>query len=822
LYGTGTPGETITLYVRDNSTTNGNDTQTGDYVAVENTDIVVDENGNWSLDISNLEDVPVNDNEFFKATQTDSAGNVSEFSNTAHYYHGTFSNAATEIGDDFVMMGTGNDTVQIKVDDSNDSLVVDGGQGNDTAVFDGQYEDYIITTDENGNTIVTEKVSSDSDGNGVGDINELRNIETLVFADGAYNLNSDISVTANTTTEQDANNPVITGQTQAGSTIVITDENGNVVGEGTADKNGNYSITLSEQSEGEHTYTVDATDIAGNTTQTTQNVVVDTVDIYTTTRTETVIDDSSLPEGVTKVGDSYYKEVTTTTPDQVVLDTDAMTAQGIYEENGSYYKVDGQKQEEQTFTKTETHIVEVENPIMKDGTITQEVEVPGASYEFTQNSIAQGSEFKFDLNDNPSNIEIDFNSFGDYDSSKDYAKINFYDSNNNLLDSKWQSATNDSKGYIVPEGAVKIGVENYSDSNGFDVKLSYKGESTFETKEVAGQVIDADAMIAAGYTYTELEPASTSITGPQNVGNVGDGNVSGFNPEDVESATISLGSEYANRKVTLEIDVDVESSWDYNGSNSVGSTNDIFTITSNGVQIDSRNYSSASEHNGTELDNAAHSYTYEVFLDENGSLNLDFMVASTASDEVVNVNNIKITSEAGGWETTETVDVEYKEVVVVDNIVEVDVADLPTKFIAGETTTESVLIEDPMDPENGLPTKEVEIAEDTIVITSDYDHQIDMSTLLSEDSDNSITGIELGEGSQELNISLDDILETSNESEVIRIDGDESDSVNLNDSEWTLGETVTDDANTYQQYTGTSGDSTVTLEISTNIQVDES
>ena len=296
LYGTGEPGETITLYVRDNSTTNGNDTQTGDYVTVENTNIVVDANGNWSLDISNLEDVPVNDNEFFKATQTDSAGNVSEFSNTAHYYHGTFKNAATEIGDDFVMMGTGNDTVQIKVDDSNDSLVVDGGNGTDTVKMDMLYSDVSITNQSENVYVVTEN-------NGSGDVNELRNIEKIEFSDGVYDLENGVFVpnddavvseddpntgitaelsddTNSGSTEDNITNdntPDITGNTEAGAEVYITDKNGNTVGEGTADENGNYTINVEyELPEGENTLTVTAEDEAGNITSTTVTVDIDT------------------------------------------------------------------------------------------------------------------------------------------------------------------------------------------------------------------------------------------------------------------------------------------------------------------------------------------------------------------------------------------------------------------------------------------------------------------------------------------------------------------------------------------------------------------
>ncbi|MRS17313.1 BapA prefix-like domain-containing protein [Enterobacteriaceae bacterium RIT691] len=57
----------------------------------------------------------------------------------------------------------------------------------------------------------------------------------------------------------------VTGKAEAGSTVEVKDANGNVLGKGTADNDGNFSVTLSNpQISGEH-LSVDATDKAGNT-----------------------------------------------------------------------------------------------------------------------------------------------------------------------------------------------------------------------------------------------------------------------------------------------------------------------------------------------------------------------------------------------------------------------------------------------------------------------------------------------------------------------------------------------------------------------------
>ncbi|WP_428025593.1 Ig-like domain-containing protein [Arcobacter sp.] len=189
MTGTGAEaGNTITIYDED-----GNSVGTA----------TVQANGTWSADISNLSATGINDNEFFKVSETDIAGNETAQTDSTHYWHGAWSGINTESTDDFVMAGSGNDVINTDAtlsgtnengyvtsanDDTNDKVVIDGGDGNDTVTFGHNMADYTITTDANGNVIVTEGTSSDSDGDGKGDVTELRNVETVKFADGTYDV----------------------------------------------------------------------------------------------------------------------------------------------------------------------------------------------------------------------------------------------------------------------------------------------------------------------------------------------------------------------------------------------------------------------------------------------------------------------------------------------------------------------------------------------------------------------------------------------------------------------------------------------------------
>ena len=189
MHGTGAEaGNTITIYDEDGS---------------EVATAIVQDDGSWSTDITNLSGTSINDNEFFKATETDTAGNETGQTDSTHYWHGDWSEGNTESTDDFVMAGAGDDTINTDDtlsgtnetgyvtsdnDDTNDSVVIDGGDGNDTVTFGKDSSEYTITTDADGNVIVTESADSDSDGDGLGDVTELRNIETVEFADGTYDV----------------------------------------------------------------------------------------------------------------------------------------------------------------------------------------------------------------------------------------------------------------------------------------------------------------------------------------------------------------------------------------------------------------------------------------------------------------------------------------------------------------------------------------------------------------------------------------------------------------------------------------------------------
>lgn len=393
---------------------------------------------------------------------------------------------------------------------------------------------------------------------------------------------------------------------------------------------------------------------------------------------------------------------------QSVIDTEATEAAGIYERDGNYYKTETQSvatntvdvaalrdmgytlgtdgniytinsngakvQIEQEATRTITKVVAVD-PIMKTASEATTVMVAGDEFEKNPGMILKNTTQTIDLGVSTKNIEIDFNAF-----NQGSLKIDFL-SNGQIIHSVSQNNVgNHSVGYGFGQEFDSIQVT----ANGKDLQIeSIKGRGAAHevTVEAGGEIPDTEAMAAAGITWVDTV-SQTIIQTPtdtgsetndlQNIGNVGNNNVKGFNPEDREvSQVFDFGSELAFQKVSITVDLTVVGSWDYNNS----STKDILTVSANGEPLQTYNYTSSD----TDYNNAiargesvqkvgAKTYTYDVFLDENGQVQLEFMVASTAAtDEVVNVNAITAKYEAHtGYvqsvQETET----YMETVFVD------------------------------------------------------------------------------------------------------------------------------------------------------------
>ncbi len=381
---------------------------------------------------------------------------------------------------------------------------------------------------------------------------------------------------------------------------------------------------------------------------------------------EIVDENANELAGIVQRDGLYYQEVDTN-----VIDADELKEMGYtLDSDGKIYLIDDDAPKvlvEQDVEKEVTKVVDAE-PIMKEVSETTSYETLGEAHIDDGSIVATKSSENYSFEETTSNIELDF---GNFDTGT--AKISFYDENGDQVgDTVNQSPINGAAGYPVPAGAVGMTVYNNTNSDDFEVEsISYRGEPETVTVEAGGLVPDYEAMEAAGIIWTETSDAVQVQTADiTNIGNVGNSKVDGFNPEDHETSQVfDFGPELANRLVSITVDMEVKGTWDNNAT----STNDYFSVSANGQEIDVNNYSNKSSgHNSDDVEvmhknGTDFTYTYEVYLDSNGQVELDFMVASTASSEIVNVENIEVSYEGQtGWvqEVTETVT--FVESVLVD------------------------------------------------------------------------------------------------------------------------------------------------------------
>ena len=202
-----------------------------------------DQNGNFTIPVN----PPKTNGETLTVTAQDKAGNTSE-------------------------------PETVKADDSTAPVIKDGSLdvSGDGKQVTGKTEPGATVTvkDENGKTIGTG--TADQNGNFTIPVNPPKtNGETLTVTaqDKAGNTSDPETVKADDNTAPAAptnldvsdDGSSVSGKAEPGATVTIRDENGNPIGEGKADQNGDFNIPLDTPKTNGESLTAEATDGAGNT-----------------------------------------------------------------------------------------------------------------------------------------------------------------------------------------------------------------------------------------------------------------------------------------------------------------------------------------------------------------------------------------------------------------------------------------------------------------------------------------------------------------------------------------------------------------------------
>ncbi len=189
----------------------------------------------------------------------------------------------------------------------------------------------------------------------------------------------------------------------------------------------------------------------------------------------------------------------------------------------------------------------------------------------------------------------------------------------------------------------------------------------------------------------------------------------------------------------------------------------------------------------------------------------DVVVTPESSEETENENTIS-TVDDEDTDAQESVNVRAEETSdeePIDNSVE----------IADGATVEEVVVQEEDTPESA--------DENLDLLFVSEDMNIDLGTL--EDTSLDVDTISMDESSQNMSsLSIEDVLDVVDSEDVIAIDTNEQDSINLDiqaeEPEWNLGDFQTEAelGEAYEDVSVAEGDSTVTLDITTDIEIQES
>uniref|UniRef100_UPI002FE1E325 Ig-like domain-containing protein n=1 Tax=Atlantibacter hermannii TaxID=565 RepID=UPI002FE1E325 len=374
------PGSTVVIY--DNGTEIGT--------------VTADENGNWSF----TPETALDDGEHtFTVDVTDPAGNTSPSTSAGTITIDTTAPAAaSEVtlsgGDQMLADGA-------STQDSTPTVSGEAEPGSTVVIYDNGTEIGTVTADENGNWSFTPATALD-DGehtftvnvtDPAGNTSPSTSAGTITIDTTAPAAASEVILSGDDQTLADGAStkdsmPTISGEAEAGSTVVIYD-NGTEIGSVTVDENGNWSFTPETAlTDGEHAFTVNVSDAAGNTSPSTSAGTI-TIDTTAPAAASEVIlsgDDQTLADGAST------KDTTPTVSGEaeagstvVIYDNGEAIGTVTADENGnwSFTPETALDDGEHAFTVNVTDAAGNTSPSTSAGTITIDTTAPAAASEVT-------------------------------------------------------------------------------------------------------------------------------------------------------------------------------------------------------------------------------------------------------------------------------------------------------------------------------------------------------------------------------------------------------------------------------------------------------
>ncbi|NRA61751.1 MAG: type I secretion C-terminal target domain-containing protein, partial [Psychrobium sp.] len=222
-------------------------------------------------------------------------------------------------------------------------------------------------------------------------------------------------------------------------------------------------------------------------------------------------------------------------------------------------------------------------------------------------------------------------------------------SQGNIVDGVWTGTASDLIGLTMTLPNIVTDISLSITATTTETNADQASSTATIEFSLDGTIAEATNDSISNVLVYQNESETISKSDINELGNIGDGFLNGTNPDDIETANFDFGVANAGQVVTLSFDAKAFGGWE-DGSDNNNWTVDRFVVSADTATSALLNKTYYGNGNDDSWVSETENYQYQVTLGENGQVNIEFNVASTMTNEVVNISNISMTKSGRDFE----------------------------------------------------------------------------------------------------------------------------------------------------------------------------